>query len=140
MPHSICLHHCRRRDPTGFCGGPLTSIYSSADSSRSLRSSINYSHPLVPSHPSSFASRNLSFFCFPPLVFTRFSVPLSSVSLSQVLISLSYAPFISTARLPFSEKHPSHSPLLHSRYSTSPSPIFRRVIVHNNLGLFPPSQ
>lgn len=92
MPHSVCLHHCRRRDPTGFCGGPLASIYSSADSSRSLRSSINYSHPLAPSHPSSFASRNLSFFCFPPLVFTRFSVPSSSMSLSQVLIALSLMP------------------------------------------------
>lgn len=75
-----------------------------------LLSSINYSHPLVPSHPSSFASRNLSFFVFLYLYSLASQcphLPRPSLKFLSLSLSLSYVSFISTARLPCSEKHPS---------------------------------
>lgn len=141
MPHSICLHHCLRCDPTRFrrplrinlqlgCFFPLSPLV------YQLLSLLLLSLPSHGHHLSFFVFLNLFFFVFRSL---RIFIPQSShpsLSLFQVLISLMFLLFPQPASpLATSILFPS-SPLLPS---PSPSPIFMHVIIHNNLSLFPPA-
>lgn len=104
MPCSICLHQCLWGDLTKFCG-PFKSIYSSADSSLSLHSSINYAHSLIPSfNPLTTICSLLPFYLFlsllqqslplfTPLRHSLYSSP-SLIPHGIYLILLSFLPYL----------------------------------------------